>query len=73
MMTGIAEKTNTEPVFESSLRLAHIARAKAEYKMGKAKKALEKGTISEKEYDKQIDMMQSGLEKTPTTGRYSFK
>lgn len=73
MLAGIGEKTGAEPTVESSLRLAYIARAKAQYKIAKAEKALEKGTISKEEYHKQTDMLQSGLDKIAATGRYSFK
>ncbi len=73
MLEGIGEKTGAIPLFESSLRLAHIERAKAEYKKGKVEATFEKGQISKQERDKQIDMLQSKSEKTAKTGRYTFQ
>jgi hypothetical protein len=73
LLEGIGEKTGATPVLESSLRLAHIARAKTEYKIGKANAAFEKGKISKEERDKQIHNLQSGLDKTTKTGRYTFR
>ena len=73
LMEGIGEKTGATPVVESSLRLSHIERAKAEYKMGKVEAAFKKGQLTKEERDKQIDMLQSKSEKVAKTGRYAFK
>ncbi len=73
MLEGIGEKTGAKPEMESSLRLAHIESSKFHYKKGKAKAALEKGQITKEEYDKEIVMLDQGLENAPTLGRYRFK
>ncbi len=73
MLEGIGEKVGATPEMEASLRLAHIETAKCEYKKGKAKAALDKGQISKEEYDKEIVMLDKGLENAPTFGLYQFK
>ncbi len=73
MLEGIGEKTGAKPEMESSLRLAHIESAKFQYKKGKVKAALEKGQITKEEYDKEIVMLDQGIENAPTLGRYHFK
>ena len=73
MLEGIGENTGAKPKMESSLRLAHIESSKFQYKKGKAKAALEKGQITKEEYDKEIVMLDQGIENAPTLGRYSFK
>jgi hypothetical protein len=73
MLEGIGEKTGAKPEMETSLRLAHIAAAKFHYKKAKAKTALDKGQITKEEYDKEIVMLDKGIENAPTLGLYRFK
>lgn len=73
MLEGIGEKTGAKPEMETSLRLAHIETAKFQYKKKKAKVALDKGKITEEEYDKQIVMLDKSIENAPTLGLYRFK
>lgn len=73
MLEGIGEKTGSKPEMETSLRLAHIERAKVKHKKSKAKAALEKGRITKEEYDKEIVMLDKTLENAPTLGLYRFK
>jgi hypothetical protein len=73
MLEGIGEKTGARPEMETSLRLAHIETAKIAYKKGKAKAALERGSVTKEQYDKEIVMLDDTLVKAPTLGRYRFK
>ena len=73
MLEAIGEKTGAQPVMETSLRLAHIQTAKLLYKKEKAKKALDKGQMTKEQYDKEIVMLDQGIEKSPTHGKYHFK
>ena len=73
MLEGIGEKTGAKPEMVSALRLVHNEKAKVEHKKGKAKSALDKGRISQEEYDKQIVMLDQTLKDTPTVGKYQFK
>jgi hypothetical protein len=72
MLEGIGGKSGAKPIVESALRLIHLDKAKSDYKKGKAKKALDKGSISEEEYDKQISSLDESLHKIPSEGRYRF-
>ena len=58
---------------ENSLRFAHLQSAKFAYKKEKAKKALDKGQITKEQYDKEIVMLDQGIENAPTLGKYNFK
>ncbi len=73
MLEGIGEKIGAKPEMESSLRLAHIASAKFDYKKGKAKAALDKSQITKEEYDNQIVMLEQSIENALTLGLYRFK
>ncbi|MFW9767520.1 MAG: hypothetical protein ACFFF9_08520 [Candidatus Thorarchaeota archaeon] len=73
MLEGIGEKTGAKPEMEISLRLAQLEAAKISYKKGKAKTALERGSITKEQYDKEIVMLDESLEKAPTFGHYRFK
>ncbi|MFX1484920.1 MAG: hypothetical protein ACFFCP_17215 [Promethearchaeota archaeon] len=73
MLEGIGEKTGAKPEMEMSLRLAHIANSKIEYKKRKAKTALDKGKMSKADYDREIVMLDKSLETTPKVGLYRFK
>jgi hypothetical protein len=73
MLEGIGEKIGAKPEMESSLRLAHIERAKFDYKKGNAKAALDKVQITKEEYDNQIVMLEQSIENAPTFGLYRFK
>jgi hypothetical protein len=73
MLEGICEKVGTSVEIESSLRMVHVIRAKTEYKMTKAKRALEKGAITKDEYDKQIANLEENLKGLSTIGRYRFE
>jgi len=73
MLEGIGEKTGAKPEMETSLRLAHIETSKITHKKGKAKAALDKGSITKEEYDKEIVMLDKALENAPTFGLYRFK
>ncbi len=73
LLEAIAEKTGTTAVVESSLRLAHIAGAKAEYKRRKAKAALEKGTITREEYEAQLAAIDRALSEVVPHGQYRFQ
>ena len=73
MLEGIGEKTGAKPEMESALRLAHIENVKFHYKKGKVKAALDKGQITQEEYDKEIVMLDKSIENTQTLGLYRFK
>ncbi|MHA2118125.1 MAG: hypothetical protein ACW98J_04325, partial [Candidatus Thorarchaeota archaeon] len=72
MLEGIGEKSGAKPVADSALRLIHLERGKSDHKKGKAKSALDKGTITKEEYDKQISALDEILQKIPTEGHYRF-
>ena len=73
LLEGIGEKTGCKVVIDSSLRLIHNARSRIEYKTGKAKVELEKGTITQKEYERQLKELDEDLKKVPEFGRYRFE
>ncbi|MFW9800995.1 MAG: hypothetical protein ACFFD9_11205 [Candidatus Thorarchaeota archaeon] len=73
MLEGIGEKAGAEPIVESSLRLAHLERAKLNHKRSKAKLALEEGAITEEEYQNQSSALEDGLKKIPNEGLYRFE
>ncbi|MFW9806054.1 MAG: hypothetical protein ACFFFK_04935, partial [Candidatus Thorarchaeota archaeon] len=73
MLEGIGEKTGVKPKMETSLRLAHIERGKLLHKKEKAKKSLEQDQITKEEYDKEIVMLDRGIEKAPMHGLYRFE
>lgn len=73
LLEGVAEKTNTRPIEESSLRLIHIERAKGEYKKARAKIALDKGEITKEEYNKQTVILDKNIENKPKHGHYRFE
>ena len=73
LLEGIAEKTGGKPVFETSLRLAHIAVSGAEYKKGKAKAALEKGKITQTEFDQHVEALEKKIQSIQPEGRYRFE
>ncbi len=73
MLEGIGEKTGTKPVVISALRLNAIARAKIDYKTSKAKAALDKGVISQEEFDKENTKLSSEATKIPEVGQYKFE
>jgi len=73
MLEGIGEKTGAKPEMDSALRLAHIKKAKVDYKKGKTKAALDKGQITETEYDKEIVILEQSIENAPKFGLYRFK
>ncbi|MHA2386588.1 MAG: hypothetical protein ACXAEE_10315 [Candidatus Thorarchaeota archaeon] len=72
MLEGIGSKSGAKPIVESALRLIHLEKTKSDYKKGKAKAALGKGTISKEEYDNQISALDRILEKIASEGRYRF-
>ena len=72
MLEGIGEKSGVKPIIESALRLIHLEKAKSDHKKGKVKAALDKGTISNEEYDNQVGALNDILEKIPSEGRYRF-
>lgn len=73
LLTGIGQKAGTKPVLVSSLREAYLEKAKLQYKQERAKSSLEKGEISQAEYNKQRDMLEQSMAKLPRTGRYRFE
>ncbi|MDH4212603.1 MAG: hypothetical protein OEV85_01680 [Candidatus Thorarchaeota archaeon] len=73
LLKGIGEQTGATPIFNTSLRLIHIENAKVDYKKARAKAAFEKGDISKKDYDKQIDILEKSLESTGKYGCYRFE
>ncbi|MFQ5833800.1 MAG: hypothetical protein ACE5H4_13920 [Candidatus Thorarchaeota archaeon] len=73
MLEGIGEKAGAKPMVESSLRPAHLERARLDHKRSKAKLALEKGTITEEEYESQTSVLEEGLKKIPSEGLYRFE
>ncbi len=73
MLQGIGEATGTQPQMITSLRLTYIERAKVDYKKGKAKKALDEGNITEKEFEKEITKLEQTLKVIPKFGQYEFK
>lgn len=73
LLEGIGEKTGARASCITSLRLNHIAKSKTDYKKGKAKKALEKGDISQEDFDQLIKRLDSDATRIPTTGQYRFQ
>ncbi len=73
LLEGIGEKLGTKPIVKSSLRLAYVERAKAEYKKTKAKRALDANKISEDDYKKQIEMLEKTIQGIVEEGRYGFE
>jgi len=73
LLEGIGTKTGARAVVKSSLRQAHVNRAKAEYKKSKAKRALDAGKMNEEEYQNQIDMLEKMLQDIVDEGRYAFE
>ncbi|MHA2433465.1 MAG: hypothetical protein ACXADO_09585, partial [Candidatus Thorarchaeota archaeon] len=73
MLEGIGEKAGARPVVESSLRLAHLERVRLDHKKSKARAALEKGAISEEDYESQIALLEESLQKIPSEGHYRFE
>ncbi|MHA1770660.1 MAG: hypothetical protein ACTSYL_03080 [Candidatus Thorarchaeota archaeon] len=73
LLEGIGEKVGAKPVVTTSLRLAYVERAKAEYKKSKAKRALDAKKISEDDYKKQIEMLDKSIEHVVDEGRYGFE
>ncbi|MGY5853770.1 MAG: hypothetical protein RTU92_09410 [Candidatus Thorarchaeota archaeon] len=73
LLEGIGEKTGCNAVVDFSLRLAHIARSRIKHKTGKAKANLEKGAITQKEYESQVKVLEDDLKELPEIGRYRFK
>jgi len=73
LLTGIGEKAGAKPVLIASLRTAHLEKAKLQYKLENAKSSLDKGQISQAEYNKQRDMLEQSMAKLPKTGRYRFE
>jgi hypothetical protein len=73
MLEGIGEVLNATPIVDNSLRIAYIAKSKADYKKMKAKGQLDLGNISQGDYDKLIKEVDTTLEKQPKFGVYGFK
>jgi hypothetical protein len=73
LLQGISEVTGSIPTFDNSLRLIHIENAKLEYKKSKAKKALESGSITKGEYDKQTAALDKSAKTVPKRGHYRFE
>lgn len=73
MLEGIGEKIGATPEMDSSLRLVHIANARVDNKKRKTKAALDKGQITNEEYDKEIVMLEQHIENVPKFGLYRFK
>jgi len=73
LLEGIGKKTGTKAVVKSSLRLAYVERAKAEYKKAKAKKSLDSGAMTQDEYEQLVKSMDERLSKIVDEGRYAFE
>ncbi len=73
LLEGIGEKTGAKASCITSLRLNHIAKSKTDYKKGKAKKALERGDMSQEDFDQMVKRLDSDVTKIPTTGQYRFQ
>ncbi len=73
LLVGVGEKLGATPQVESSLRLIHLAKAKADHKKKKAQTMLESGTITQDEYDRQMKDQDRELEQTPEFGIYRFE
>jgi hypothetical protein len=73
LLQGISEVTGSSPTFDNSLRLIHIENAKLQYKRSKAKKALESGSITKGEYDKQTAALDKSAKAVPKRGHYRFE
>lgn len=73
MLQGVGEVVGAQPEMITSLRLTYIERAKVDYKKGKAKKALDEGQMTEKEYEKEIAKLEQTLNVIPKFGEYVFK
>jgi hypothetical protein len=73
LLQGVGDITGSSPVVENSLRLIHIEKAKVEYKKSKVKRALDGGSITKGEYDKQIAALDKSAINTPKRGHYRFE
>lgn len=73
MLEGIGEKIGAKPIVVSSLRLNHISQTKMDYKKSKVKAALEKGAISQEDFDKQDAKLSLDATKILTVGKYRFE
>jgi hypothetical protein len=73
LLKGISDITGGKPVLENSLRLIHIENNKIEYKKAKAKKAKESGAITQKEFDRQIGILNESLDRAQKYGHYRFE
>ncbi len=73
LLEGIGELTGTESMIENSLRLSHVAKSKIEYKKGKAKKALDAGSVSKEEYEAQTEALDKSLASISDHGHYRFE
>ncbi|MFX1416870.1 MAG: hypothetical protein ACFFC0_08655 [Promethearchaeota archaeon] len=73
MLEGIGEKAGARPVIESSLRMAHLERARLNHRKGKARAALEKGEISKKDYEARVASLEESLQQIPSQGHYRFE
>ncbi len=73
LLDGISELTGAKPKVVTSLRLNHIAKSKIDYKIGKTKKALDKGEISQDEFDKAMKSLENEAIKIPNFGQYRFE
>ncbi len=73
LLVGIGEKLGASPSVESSLRLIHHAKSKADHKKKKAQTMLENGTITQDEFDKQVKEQETVLENISEFGIYRFE
>ncbi len=73
MLEAIGEKTGSKPIMLSSLRLNSIAMARINHKIGKIKTALDKGVISQEEFDKEKTKLSTESTKIPEFGQYRFQ
>jgi hypothetical protein len=72
LLEGIGEVVGAKPVVETSLRLNYLAAVKLEYKLAKAKKALEAGSILANDYAAQEKALRASIDKIPKEGRYRY-
>ncbi|MHA1906944.1 MAG: hypothetical protein ACW98Y_06595 [Candidatus Thorarchaeota archaeon] len=73
MFAAIGEKTGTQPVMVSALRLNAIAKTKIDYKTGKVKAAFEKGALSQEEFDKENTKLSIEATRISEVGQYRFE
>lgn len=73
MLEGIGDKMGAKAIVETSLRLAHVERARLEHKKTKRKRDLDRGKLSQQDYETEIAKLEEKLKPISEVGRYRFE